>query len=310
MMASLLDPDLKVVGSKRKNTKGHEGADQGLERVIATIEALLDDQETSIDQIGGIGIGCPGVVNLRAGILRTAPNLGWSEVPVRTVLESHFGVPIHVLNDVDAGAYGEYCLGAGRGSETLVAIFPGTGIGAGCVINGEMLTGRHASCMELGHTRVLTAGLCGGAGDFPVLEDLCSRLAIASACVVEAYRGKAPVLREGVETDLSQVKSGVIAKSVSKGEKAIQDIVDNAARYLGISVANLVNLLGPDRVVLGGGLTEKLPQIFLAHAKAAVERYAHPTLAAETEIHVAELGDNAVVAGAAAYAKRHSKEDA
>ncbi|MEO0445666.1 MAG: ROK family protein, partial [Verrucomicrobiota bacterium] len=129
MIAALLNEELKVVESKKKATKGQGGADQGLERIIDLIHKTLEEANASVEQLGGIGIGCPGVVDHRNGVLREAPNLGWKEVPVQSVISAHFGVPVSVLNDVDAGAYGEYAAGAGRGVESLVAVFPGTGIG-------------------------------------------------------------------------------------------------------------------------------------------------------------------------------------
>jgi len=303
MMATLLDAELKPIASKRKSTRGHAGADQGLERVISCIHTVLEEAGESADQLGGIGIGCPGVVNLRKGILRTAPNLGWTEVPVRAVLESHFQVPVAVLNDVDAGAYGEFRQGAGRGADTLVAVFPGTGIGAGCIHSGRLLTGTHASCMELGHTRVLSFGALERPGTPPVLESLCSRLAMASAAAAEAYRGNAPHLLAEAGTDLTEIKSGALARAIEAGDGAVEEIARNAARLLGVSVANVVDLLGPDRIVLGGGLVEKLPDLYLQDVRGAVDRCANPVLAGDVTIRQAELGDDAAVIGAAAFAQ-------
>ncbi len=237
MMASLLDQKLNVLGSKRKSTKGHEGADRGLERIINLIQDLLADHKLEAKDISGIGMACPGVVNLHTGVLRRAPNLGWKEVPIAKVLRSRFKAPIHILNDVDAGAYGEYAHGAGKGASTLVAGFPGTGIGGGCVINGRLLTGKNASCMEIGNLRVLSAGLTGRVGEPPNIESIASRLGIASAAAAEAYRGSAPALLEEAGTDIQAIKSGAIAKAIKSGDDSMREIVENAAHYLGISIA-------------------------------------------------------------------------
>lgn len=303
MMASLLDSDMQRIASVRKSTKGNAGAKAGMERVVACIEEVLAEAKAGLELVGGIGVGCPGVVNLREGILRIAPNMGWRDVPVQAMLQKRFGVPVSVLNDVDSGAYGEYRMGAGRNTSTLVAVFPGTGVGAGCVHSGRLLTGSRASCMELGNTRVLGTSLLGAAGVPPTLESLCSRLAIASAAAVEAFRGNAPTLLAEAGTDLTRIKSGSLAKAIQAGDRAIEDIVRNAAALLGISVSNVVDLLAPDVVILGGGLVEKMPQVFLEQVRLAVDRCASPVLASDVEIRIAELGDEAVVIGAAAFAQ-------
>jgi len=308
MMASLVNSDLKTLGAERKPTKGNDGPDKGMKRICSTIESLLDNEGVKLDEIAGIGMACPGVVDLKTGVLRRAPNLGWEEMPIGKELEKKFGVPVYVLNDVDAGAYGEYAAGAGKDASTLVAVFPGTGIGAGCVFEGEMLTGKRASCMELGNTRFPVVGLNGEVGEAPRLESICGRLGIASAAVVEVYRGNAPTLKELAGTDLTNIKSGSLAKAIEGGDKAIEEIIKNAAHYLGISIAGVVDLLGPDLIVLGGGLVEKMPKLFLDGVKKAINLYASPTLANEVSVKEAKLGDDAVVIGAAAYGMKHEEK--
>lgn len=303
MMASLLDADLKEVASVRKNTRGNAGAKQGMERVMECIREVLEQGNVPPAALGGIGVGCPGVVNLHEGVLRVAPNLGWREVPVQAILKERFGVPVSVLNDVDSGAYGEYRMGAGRKASSMIAVFPGTGVGAGCIHSGRLLTGSRASCMELGHTRVLSHATLGDGSVPPTLESLCSRLAISSAAAVEVFRGNAPHLLEESGTDLNKIKSGSLAKAISSGDRAVEDIVRNAAGLLGVAVSNLVDLLAPDVIVLGGGLVEKMPELFLDQVRKTVKRCATPVLAEDVAIRLAELGDGAVVIGAAAFAR-------
>lgn len=303
MMATLLDADLKQVASVKKNTRGNAGAKVGMERVMDCIREVLVEGKIPAGELGGIGVGCPGVVNLREGILRVAPNMGWREVPVQAILKERFGVPVSVLNDVDSGAYGEYRMGAGRKADTMVAVFPGTGVGAGCIHSGRLLTGAKASCMELGHTRVLSYSPLGEANVPPTLESLCSRLAISSSAAIEAFRGNAPHLLEDAGTDLNKIKSGTLAKAISSGDRAVEDVVRNAAALLGIAVSNIVDLLAPDVIVLGGGLVEKMPELFQDQVRKAVKRCATPVLAEDVEIRLAELGDDAVVLGAAAFAR-------
>ncbi len=303
MMASVLSDNLEILASARKSTKGHEGSEKGLKRIVELIQNVLEDEKLKTKDIAGIGMACPGVVNMKTGVLRHAPNLGWEEVPIGDELSKKFGVPVQVLNDVDAGAYGEFAHGAGKGAHTMVAVFPGTGIGAGCIIEGNLLTGKKATCMEIGNTRLPSVGLIGELGEPPRLEAICGRLGIASAAAVEAYRGNAPTLMSLAGTDLHQIKSGSLAKAIDGGDTAIEGIVRNAAHYLGMSIAGVVDLLGPDIIVLGGGLVEKLPDLFLGGVRNAIQLYASPALAKEVEVKIAKLGDGAVAVGSAAYAK-------
>jgi glucokinase len=310
MMACLFDDKFKAVARRRRPSKGQEGADQGLERMMESIQAILDEAKVSQEQVAAIGVGCPGVVNLSNGVLRHAPNLGWTEVPIGQVIRTRFGAPTKILNDVDAGAYGEYKLGAGKGASTLVAVFPGTGVGAGCVIEGRLLTGKNASCMELGHTRVHLSHLGTERGEPPVMESICGRLGIASAAIAEAYRGNAPFLLKEVGTDLENVKSGALARAIDAGDLAIRRIMENSIHHLGVAVSNVVDLLGPDVVVLGGGLVERFSKLYLRGVSAAIQRYASAALAQEVEVRQAKLGDDAVAAGAAAFALAQTQEAA
>ncbi len=303
MMASVVNAEMEVLGSARKPTKGNEGVEKGIKRILELIEEALQEHELKPKDLGGIGMACPGVVDLNTGILRRAPNLGWDEVPIGAELEEHFKVPVSVLNDVDAGAFGEYAQGAGRDAQTLLAVFPGTGIGAGCVMGGKILTGPHASCMEIGNMRLPVAGLHGELGEPPRLEAICGRLGIAAAAAIEAYRGNAPVLFKSAGTDLATIKSKDLAKAIEGGDEAIEQIVRNAAYYLGLAIGGVVDLLGPDVLVLGGGLVEKMPDLFMEGAREGIDRYSSPALAREVEVRQAALGDDAVVLGAAAYAR-------
>ncbi len=310
MMACLFDDKFKVLARRRRSAKGQDGPDNGLERMMEAIQGVLDEAKVQPEQLSAIGVGCPGVVNLANGMLRHAPNLGWTDVPVGQVIRSRFGAPTRILNDVDAGAYGEYQLGAGKGAGTLVAVFPGTGVGAGCVIEGRLLTGRNASCMELGHTRVHVPHLAAERGEPPVLESYCGRLGIASAAIMEAFRGNAPYLLKEAGTDLENIKSGALARALDAGDIGVKRIIENAIHHLGVAVANVVDLLGPDIVVLGGGLVERFSKMYLKGVGGAIQKYASAALAEDVEVRQAKLGDDAVAAGAACFALAQTMEAA
>lgn len=302
MLATVYDDGFQPVGRHRTKTLGMEGVDAGVSRIIDTIRKGLKEADVGAKQIGAIGIGCPGPLDLDKGIILEAPNLGWKDVPLKKLLEKEFGCPAVIANDVDAGTYGEYRFGAGRDARCLLGVFPGTGIGGACIYEGQILRGKHSSCMEIGHVQVLPKGPRCGCGRRGCLEAVASRLAISSEAAKAGYRGQAPKLYEETGTNLSDIKSGALAKAVNAGDTVIERIVRDAAGYIGVAIAGAVNLLAPDVIVLGGGLVEAMPELFLEHVRKDVNKGVMPSFVGTYTIEVAQLGDDATVMGAAAWA--------
>jgi glucokinase len=303
MMAAVFSPEFRLLGRRRRKTKGAEGAKAGLERIVETIRDALDEGQVAADSLAGIGVGCPGNVDLDKGVIIDSANLGWKNFPIREALEKEFKCPAVVLNDVDAGVYGEYRFGAGKNARCLVGVFPGTGIGGGCVYEGQVFRGKNVSCLEIGHVQVNPNGLLCGCGRIGCLETEASRLAIAAAAAMAAYRGEAPHLLAAAGTDLANIRSGVLAEAIKAGDSVIERIVERAARSIGSVVGDVVNLLAPDIVVLGGGLVEAMPEIMVNEVEKAARQRAAPPFAKTFKIAPAKLGDDAVVRGAAAWAE-------
>jgi glucokinase len=302
MMASVFNGDFKVVASARTKTKGSEGADEVLDRILGTIAEALREAELEVEGLGGIGVGCPGPLDLDRGIILHAPNLSWHDVPLKETLEKKFKCPVVIANDVDAGTYGEFRFGAGRGGRCVLGVFPGTGIGGACIYEGRIIRGRTGSCMEIGHVRVQAEGRLCGCGQRGCLESVASRLAISADAAAAVYRGEAPALQRLAGTDLAEIKSGTLAKSIKAGDSVIESIVRAAARHIGSAAANAVNLLAPDVIVLGGGLVEALPDIILSEVRKTICSQAMKAFTKDIKIVAAELGDSATVLGAAALA--------
>ena len=304
MLAIAYDSAWDVVGRRRRKTRGREGSDQGIERIGSTIDRLLSENELTADRIAGIGIGCPGPIDLDKGVILTTPNLGWDDVSVGDFLKKRFDCPVVVMNDVDAGVYGEYEFGAAKGSRCVVGIFPGTGIGGGCVYEGKILQGAGISCMEIGHTRISSGSRSSGY-DLPgTLEAEASRLAIAAESAKAAHRGDAPALMKDVGTDLANIRSGAIADAIEKGDDSIRFLVQQAAETIGLAVVNVVHLLCPDKIVLGGGMIEAMEELFVSTVRKTARRNVMNTYRERFEVVAAKLGDDAGAIGAAAWAKK------
>lgn len=310
MFAGVFDENYKLLGKERKKTKGHLGAESGVERVIGTIREALAGAAVTAAEVAGIGVGCPGPLDLDEGVLIDAVNLGWKEVKLKKILETEFGCPVTIANDVDAGVYGEYRFGAGRDAHCLLGVFPGTGIGGGLVYRGQIFRGRTQSCMEIGHMPLFPFGPRDGTGSVGTVEAYASRLAIAAAAAQAAYRGQAPNLMKAAGTNLSDIRSGTLAESIKAGDKAIERAVTDAAEMIGIAIGGIVNLLTPDIIVLGGGLVEAMPDLFTMAVRKSAKQYAMDAFRESFTVVPAQLGDNATILGAAAWQEASERESA
>lgn len=302
MMAVAYDAAFRARASVKTKTPVHDGPRAILARIRETIEMALREVNAAPRDLVGIGIGCPGVLDLDRGIILEAPNLGWKRVPLRSLMNRWFHCAAAVVNDVDAGTFGEYRFGAGQGARTLLGVFPGTGIGGGCVYEGRLLRGKTGSIMEIGHLPVQANGRLCGCGKRGCLEALAGRLAVSAEVAQAVFRGEAPYLAAHGGTDLKKLKSGVLAKAIQSGDRAVERIVRDAMRLLGRTIGGVVNLLGPDVVILGGGLIEAMPRLVLSEVRAGIRETAMTAFLRSLRIREAVLGDEATTLGAAALA--------
>jgi glucokinase len=310
MLAAAFDPEFELLARRRRKTKGFEGAKAGLERIVETIQQTLEEAKVDPANLGGIGIGCPGSMDLDKGTILEAANLGWKGVKLRESLEAAFDCPVVVINDVDAGVYGEYRFGAAKNARCAVGVFPGTGIGGGCVYEGRIFRGKQFSCLEIGHMSVTASGRLCGCGRYGCLETESSRLAIAAEAAKAAFRGEAPHLMKIAGSDLEKIRSGQLAEAIAAGDEAVERIVKRAATFLGDAVGDLVNLLLPDVVVLGGGLVEAMPDLITKAVEQAAFNRMMPSFTKSVKITAAKLGDDAAIRGAAAWVAKQVSEAA
>jgi glucokinase len=294
-MAVVLDHHFKPVGRARKRTKGNKGeatADR-VKRVVA--QAI---EESGVDKIQGIGVGSPGPLDPKTGVIIDTPNLAWKNFPLADVLSDEFGVPVAVDNDVNMGTYGEYRFGDVSECAHVVGIFPGTGIGAGVIIDGKVLHGFSGAAGEIGHMTVEIGGPYCGCGKRGCLEAIASRVAIAAEVSALAARDDAPHILENCGTNLSKIRSGALARAIAAGDTMVEGVVRRAAFYTGVAASNVINVLSPEALVLGGGLVEAMEDLYLEEVHRAIEVHAMPFLRQGVRVVAAKLGDDAVALGA------------
>lgn len=296
MMGCVFDHRYKVVGRCRKKSRSDK-QEEPEDRIVRIVnEAIADAGGVTIR---GIGVGSPGPLNPATGVIIDTPNLGWKKFPLGEVLSAAFGVPVAVDNDVNLGTYGEWVFGKVKNCQNVLGLFPGTGIGGGIIIDGKLYHGASGSAGEVGHMTLEIDGPYCGCGKRGCFEALASRVAIASQIAACAARGDAPYILENCGTDISKIRSGVIAKAIESGEKMVEGVVRKAAFYTGVAAANLVNVLSPEALVLGGGLVEAMESLYMEEVTRALKQHTMPFLLKFLKVVPAKLGDDAVAMGAA-----------
>ncbi len=302
MSAVVIDENFRILSEEKQKTKAREGIEKGFEKIVDTLDKAIKKAGVPVSSLGGIGIGFPGAIDYEKGLILASPNLGWEALSVKKRLSKKMGCPVVLLNDVDAGIFGEYRLGAARKARCTIGIFVGTGVGGGAVLEGKILRGKKYSCFEIGHMPILPGGPLCGCGQRGCLEALSSRLAISSAAAQAAYRGQAPYLLKTCGMDLSNIRSSVLAASVKAGDKAVEAVIRNAASWIGSAVAGIIHLLLPDVIVLGGGVVEAMPKLFCEEVQKEALKRVLPVYAKTFRVVPAKLGDYAGLLGAASWA--------
>ncbi len=280
------------------------------ERIIADLAGLVEDVlragGVKRQHLRAVSIGCPGAVDPEHGIVYHAPNLGWDKVALGPKLGKLLRTPVLVENDVNVGVAGEYALGAGRGAQELVGIFVGTGIGGGIMSGGRLYQGARGAAGEVGHMIVQIDGPRCGCGNHGCIEALASRTALERDVRAAVRNGhKSMVLKLMKERGKDRMTSSVIQRALKKHDPVMLKVMKRSQYYLGIMVSNVVNLLDPDCVVIGGGIAERLGEEYVAPIrKTAYEHFLRRHDADRVRIVPGTLGDNAGPLGAVVLARR------
>jgi glucokinase len=283
-------------------TRGGRGADAVVEDVGVMAEevvgAALARHGGTRARVAGVGIGCPGPLDLRAGRVIETPNLGWKDYPIRDRIAGRLGLPAALDNDANCATYGEWWQGAGRGATHLAGVTLGTGIGGGLVVGGRLVRGASGAAGELGHTTIDFAGRRCACGNVGCLEAYASGPSIAARARESIEAGAPSEITRLVDGDLSRITALTVYDTLLAGDPLARDTMVETGRMLGVAVASLVNLLNPEVVVLVGGVTGAGEALF-GPLRQEVARRAFPVAARACRIVPGALGQAAGVVGAA-----------
>ena len=293
----------EVISSERRRTHAEKGQEYVSQHIINLSTAALESAKLPNDaKIVAVGIGAAGQIDRKKGVVVDAPNLGVKDMPMTDILGKQFGKPVAVGNDVEVAALGEYLYGSGRGYSTFVVMFVGTGIGSGIVQNGRLYAGLTGTAGEVGHMTIQAGGRICPCGSRGCLEAYASRTAITRAIMAEIHHGRTSVLAEEAELQLTEgetiIRSGLLASALNRGDALVNEIITEAADFLGYGLASVMNFYNPECIILGGGVIEAIDLLFeRAVHRARITALADP--GRKTKIIRAKLGDFSGVVGAA-----------
>jgi glucokinase len=296
-----------VLGLRTVSTDAQRGAKFVVDRIVGLIHDAMDEVIAAHggdrDDFAGVGIGSPGPLDRSTGTVLNTPNLGWRNFPLRDLIANAVGLPATLDNDANCATYGEWWLGAGRAVDTLVGLTLGTGIGGGIVLNGEIFHGASDAAGEIGHMTIEANGRKCKCGNYGCLEAYASGPAIALRAIEGLETGAESLLPALVDGRLEDITAATVYEAVVLGDPYANDVMRETAKILGAGVANMINVLNPEMVVIAGGVTRAGEHLF-GPLQAEVRKRAFRSAQEACEIVSAQLPGTAGVVGAVAVFKK------
>jgi glucokinase len=288
-----------LVGLVSEPTLSEQGGDAVVARMVKLARASMAEARARGKEVAGIGIGSPGPLDTKTGVVLLTPNLGWTNMPLRDRISGALGLPTTLDNDANCAIYGEWWRGAARGSDYVVGLTIGTGIGGGIVLGGQIYHGVSDIAGEFGHLTIDADGRRCKCGNDGCVEAYASGPAIAARAIEGIQAGAKTGLPQYAGGDLSRITAQVVYEAAHDGDAYALQLVAETAKLLGAAVASIVNIFNPEVVVICGGVTLAGEKLF-GPLRREVERRAFRPAWEACRIVPGELTGTAGVYGAAA----------
>ena len=303
VMAAVLDSEGRIVSRARAKTRGWRDDEEVFATIAGVGRRAMEEAGVDQDQLSAVGIGAPGPIDFDTGYVIETANLRFKNFPLGPRIAEEFGRPTIIENDVNAGMYGEFKAGAALGASDVLGVFVGTGIGGGLILNGALYRGFNKGAGEIGHIIVKAGGPRCGCGNRGCLEAVASRTAITRDIRNAIKRGKRSVVSKKVASKNAVLSGQDLKEAYDSGDEVVRKIVHRAAQFIGIGIGGLLNVLGPELVVLGGGVVEAFGDDIVDRIERGARKTAFEINSRNVRIIRAQLGDDAGVIGAAALAR-------
>lgn len=298
----------KVLSRDHSVTPATKGPEAVIQSILESVGRALDQAGIAASELGAIGVGAPGLSNPHTGIIFTEPNLpGWRDVPLRDIIEREIDKKTFLINDANAAALGEFHFGVGRGTRHFIYITISTGIGGGIVIDGKIYTGCTGTAAEVGHMTIDDDGPVCSCGNTGCWETLGSGTALAREARHRIEEGARTSILDFVDGDTEKVTAQIIHTAAEEGDALAKELIARTGYYVGVGLANLINIFNPELIVIGGGLSN-IGDMLLGPAYEAAEERAFKEAYRAVRFAPAKLGRDSGVLGAAAFAFQEMKK--
>jgi len=302
ILTAVTDSQGKMLSRDHSITPAEKGHEAIIRSILESAHRALKQAGVASSGICAIGVGAAGISNPEAGILFTSPNLpGLRDVPLRDVMQERLGKKTFLINDANAAALGEFYFGAARGARNFIYVTLSTGIGGGIVIDGKIYTGAIGAAGEVGHMTIDDNGPICNCGNKGCWETLASGTALAREAKHRIKERVRTSILDYAEGDVEKVTAQVIHSAAEQGDSLAKELIARTGYYVGVGLANLINIFNPELIVIGGGLSNIGDMLLKPAFKTAGER-AYKEAFQAVRFASAELGRNSGVLGAAAFA--------
>jgi glucokinase len=282
VVGSVAEDGSRIVATASEPTHAEAGAKDVLERLVNLAERAIaaTTKEVPGAEILGVGVGAPGPLDTKRGIVLLTPNLGWVNMPLRQIIHDRLGLPAALDNDANCAVLGEWWVGAARGARHAIGITIGTGIGGGLILDGRLYHGASDVAGEIGHTTIDTEGRRCKCGNYGCLEAYASGPNIAIRAIEEIEAGAVSRLPSYVGGDLRQITAQTVYLAAQEGDELALEVVNDTAKFLGVGIGNLLNVFNPEVVVVCGGVTLAGDHLFVPLRREAARRAFKPAVMA------------------------------
>lgn len=298
IVAGVVDKNYNLIATARCKTNAPRPADEIIGDMARMSREAVKSANLTMDDIDGVGVGCPGSCNLDTGIVERAENLDFINEPVQEKLQKLLGKPVRIVNDADAAAYGETLAGAAKGTRHALCITLGTGVGGGAIVDGHVIAGHNYAGGELGHTVIVMDGepcSCGRRGCWEAYASATGLIRQTKAAM-DAHKDSA---MWQLSDNGTRVNGRTAFDAMRAGDETGKQVVEQYVRYLACGLTNMINIFQPEVLCVGGGISHE-GETLLTPVREIIDREQFAqTTASKTRLVAAELGNDAGIIGAA-----------
>jgi glucokinase len=295
----VIDETGNILSREKVKTYSSDNFEDILKRIVECYEAAVVSSNIPENQIVSVGMAVPAPVNVETGVLLHAPNLNWKNISFSQLMFERIRKPFFIDNDANMGTFGEFALGQVKEYKNIYGIFVGTGIGGGYIANGELVRGKNFTAGEVGHMIIEIGGPICGCGKKGCFEAIAGKVGIIEYLKRKTKEGEKTILNEISPDWKKSVGSSALAKCYLKNDKLVVKALSRSAKAIGIAISNIINLIGVEAIVLGGGVIEELGDVLIPTITEYMVEYTMSEGAKGVKILKSTLGDDAVALGAA-----------